>query len=121
MKKILTGICNGLMAASIRQILQSNHDFCVFSLEDDIASWVDADIALLEVACNPGFTTDERLRQVRTLRSVNDHCRILLLCDENSTPELARKVAMAKKDGLIDDFVYSSVSERYLTAMLHAL
>jgi len=34
---------------------------------------------------------------------------------------VARQIALAKKDGLIDDFVYSSVSESYLTAMLYAI
>lgn len=42
------------------------------------------------------------------------------LCDENSAPEIARQVVQAKKDGRIDDFVYSSVSESYLTALLSA-
>ena len=124
MKTILTGICNCLMGASIRNMLQKNGHFRIVPLKGsiaDIPAQRDADIALLEVAPNPGFTVDERLREVRLLRGINPVCRILLLCDENSTPELARKVAIAKKDGLIDDFLYSSVSESYLTAMLDAI
>ena len=124
MKTVLTGICNGLMEASIHHILRGSKDFSVTELKncaDDAVCWTDADIALLEVACNPGFTVDERLCQVRRLREWNPKCRILLICDENSTPELARKVAIAKKDGRIDDFLYSSVSESYLTAMLYAM
>lgn len=119
MKTVLTGICNGLMAGSIRHILETVGDFCVLPMNEPGTDA--ADIVLLEVAPNSGFTVDERLTEVRAIRSTNPGCRILLLCDENSTPELARKVAIAKKDGLIDDFVYSSVSESYLTAMLHAL
>ena len=44
-----------------------------------------------------------------------------MLCDENSAPEIAREVANAKKDGLIDAFFYSSVTEKYLTAVLASL
>lgn len=119
MKTVTTGICNGLMAESIRHILEESGDFRVLPLKEVEASV--ADIVLLEVACNPGFNMDERMSAVKSIRSRNPDARILLICDENSTPELARKVALAKKDGLIDDFIYSSVSESYLTAMLESI
>lgn len=118
MKTVMTGICNGLMAESIRHFLEADGDFRVLSIKEEVSS---ADIILLEVAYNPGYTVDERMAAVKSIRHRNPDARILLLCDENSTPELARKVVLAKKDGLIDDFVYSSVSESYLTAMLYAM
>lgn len=119
MKTVLTGICNGLMAQSIRHILEESGAFRVLSTrEGEVSS---ADILLLEVAYNPGYTVDERMDAVRSIRSRNPKARVLLLCDENSAPELARKVALAKKDGMIDDFIYSSVSESYLTAMLESI
>ena len=119
MKTVLTGICNGLMAESIRHILEESGEFRVFSIREGVDS--PEDIILLEVAYNPGFTMDERMAAVKSIRSRNPNARILLLCDENSTPELARKVALAKRDGEIDDFIYSSVSESYLTAMLESI
>ena len=119
MKTVLTEICNGLMAESIRHILEGSGEFRVFSIKDGADSPVD--IVLLEVAYNPGFTMDERIAAVSSIRSRNPNARVLLLCDENSAPELARQVVLAKKDGLIDDFIYSSVSESYLTAMLESI
>lgn len=119
MKTVMTEICNSLMAESIRHILEESGEFRVLSIKEGEDSLVD--IVLLEVACNPGFTMDERMAVVKSIRSWNPNARILLLCDENSAPELARKVAMTKKDGLIDDFIYSSVSESYLTAMLESI
>ena len=119
MKTVLTGICNSLMSASIRHILESNGEFRVLSINGPDTSTVN--IVLLEVAYHPGSTVDERMTEVKSIRSCNPYARILLLCDENSAPELARKVALAKKDGLIDDFIYSSVSESYLTAMLESI
>ena len=119
MKTVLTGICNGLMAESIRHILEESGVFRVLPVKEGEVS--SADIILLEVAYNPGYTVDERMAAVKSIRGRNPGTRLLLLCDENSTPELARKVALAKRDGLIDDFIYSSVSESYLTAMLESI
>ena len=119
MKTILTGISNGLIAASIRHILNNSNEFHVLPIDDEGISA--ADVIILEVAHTPGYTVDERLNEVQSIRRLNPACRILLMCDDNSTPELAWKVVLAKKAGLIDDFIYSSVSESYLAAMLHAI
>ena len=43
------------------------------------------------------------------------------LVDEAEYPELAAAVCMAKKDRIIDDFVYASVSPAYLSAMIDSL
>ena len=75
----------------------------------------------MEAAFHIGATLDDCLKEARRLRSLRPECKTILLCDENSAPEVARRIALAKKDGLIDDFVYSSVSESYLTAMLYAI
>ena len=127
MKTILLSICNSLMALSIKHSLNHSGGFSVHSVapgDQGIAekcAAASADILLMEAACNMGATLDECLNEARSLRSQSLSCRIVLLCDENSTPEIARKVVQAKKDGLIDEFVYSSVSESYLTAMLDAI
>ena len=48
-------------------------------------------------------------------------CKTVLLVDEAEYPELAAAVCMAKKDRIIDDFVYASVSPAYLSAMIDSL
>ena len=116
MKRIKLEICNGLMAAAISRILEHTEGFSVIR-----GAALPADLLLMETAYDPGFTLDNCLTRARLLRSRCPECKVILLCDENSAPELARQVAQAKKDGLIDDFVYSSVSESYLTALLSAL
>ena len=127
MKTILLSICNSLMAVSITHSLNHSGGFKVHSVAPgclgiaEKCAAVSADILLMEAAYDTGATLDDCLNEARTLRSLRRDCRIILLCDENSTPEIARKVAQAKKDGLIDDFVYSSVSESYLTALLVAV
>ena len=42
--------------------------------------------------------------------------RILINVDENAEKEVARQVKQAKKDGLIDQFIYGSISATYLRA-----
>ena len=116
MKRIKLEICNGLMAAAIRRILEHTEGFSVIR-----GASSSADVLLMETAYDPGFTMGECLTKAKLLRSRSPECKVIVLCDENSAPELARQVVQAKKDGLIDDFVYSSVSESYLTALLSAL
>ena len=70
----------------------------------------------------------EYLRQHRTnrLRPDGGACRIVRCClnlvvDENTEKKLADKVRQVKKDGLIDNFIYGSVSSTYLSAVIDAL
>ena len=116
MKRIKLEICNGLMAAAITRMLEHTEGFSVIR-----GASLPADVLLMETAFDPGFTLCECLTKAKLLRSRSPECKVILLCDENSAPELARQVVQAKKDGRIDDFVYSSVSESYLTALLSAL
>jgi len=82
---------------------------------------LDVQMVLLEVSYANGTTLETRMKEVRQIRSAVPNCKIVLLCDENSAPEIARDVMLAKKDGLIDNFFYSSVTARYILAALLAL
>ena len=127
MKKIVLSICNSLMELSIAHSLKQTGGFQIASIRPgsgEIArecADTSADVLLMEAAFHIGATLDDCLKEARRLRSLRPECKTILLCDENSAPEVARRIALAKKDGLIDDFVYSSVSESYLTAMLYAI
>ena len=112
MKRIFVSIHNSLLSAAIIRSLKGQGEFSVVGTVED------ADIVLMEACYGAGASPDECLK---TVKSLGPECRVVMLCDENSAPEVARRVVQAKKDGLIDDFVYSSVSETYLTAMLSAL
>ena len=112
MKRIFVSIHNGLLSAAIIRSLKDQGEFSVVGRVED------ADIVLMEACYGAGASPDECQKKVNSL---GPGCSVVLLCDENSAPEVARRVVQAKKDGLIDDFVYSSVSETYLTALLSAL
>ena len=127
MKRILLSIRNSLMAASITRTLEQAGSFLIVSSHqegDSIAEAclrLSANIVIMEAAYDLGATMEDCLKEVTDLRRHCTECRVILLCDENSAPEIARQVTQAKKDGRIDDFVYSSVSETYLSAMLSAI
>ena len=120
-------ICNSLMAMSITHSLKQTGGFQIASIRPgckEIArecADASADILLMEAAFNIGATLDDCLKEAKYLRSLRPECKVILLCDENSAPEVARRIALAKKDGLIDNFFYSSVTARYLLAALLAL
>ena len=129
MIKILVSIHNGLMAEAMTAMLQGSGEFEPFPLSvgnknSDIARECelrDVQMVLLEVSYANGTTLETRMKEVRQIRSAVPDCKIVLLCDENSAPEIARDVMLAKKDGLIDNFFYSSVTARYILAALLAL
>lgn len=66
-------------------------------------------------------TLQDRLLLANDLRDVCPHCKTVLLVDEAEYPELATAVCLAKKDHIVDDFVYASVSPAYLSAMMDTL
>lgn len=80
-----------------------------------------SDVLLMDVMAYAPRTIDERLIIRDTLKRQNSKCKIVLMVDENTDKKLADKVRLAKKDGLIDDFIYGSVSPAYIAAVIDAL
>jgi DNA-binding NarL/FixJ family response regulator len=96
----------------------------LFSREDEVVHECEAikpEILLSEVAFGKNTDLKTRLAEAKEVRKKVPNCKIVFLCDENSAPDLAREVMQAKKDGLIDNFFYSSVGSRYLVAALTAM
>ena len=128
MKNIVVCIGNGLLSEAIIKMLKNSGEFMPFRVliqkNSNIASdceALSADILLLDVSYASGTTMETRLNEVKQVREKIPPCKLVMLCDENSAPDIAREVANAKKDGLIDAFFYSSVTEKYLTAALASL
>ena len=129
MVKILVSIHNGLLAEAMTAMLRESGEFEPFLLSvgnknSDVVrecELLDVQMVLLEVSYANGTTLETRMKEVRRIRRAVPNCKIVLLCDENSAPEIARDVMLARKDGLIDNFFYSSVTARYILAALLAL
>lgn len=76
---------------------------------------------LMEVNGYPPYILEERLRIRDRIKTVAPGCKIVLVVDENSEKEVAEQVRQAKKDGLIDQFIYGSISASYLVALMDTL
>ena len=75
----------------------------------------------MEVTAHHPWRLEDRLAIQQEVKRNNPHCRTVLIVDENADKELAARVVQAKKDGVIDNFIYSSVSAAYLSAFVDTL
>ena len=128
MRKIVVSMQNGLLAESISRILEESGEFQICpsavgsrnNLAMDCVMY-GVEIVLMEVSPGLGLSLQDRMEETRQIKSTNTGCKVVLLCDENTSPDLAREVALAKKEGRVDAFFYSSVTGSYLVAALAAL
>ena len=128
MRDIVISIRNDFVAEAVIDGLTKSGSFQTFKLlflkDDEVVRECQAikpELLLCEVAFGRYTDIQTRLEEAKTVRERVPNCKIVFLCDENSAPDLAREVMQAKKDGLIDNFFYSSVGTRYLVAALSAL
>ena len=129
MRKIVVSILNGLLAEAITTALNGSGEFqpCHIQVSSrkseaaDSCKMIDADLILMEVAYAGGTSVETRLCEAKEIRKAVPDCKIVFLCDENTSPDIAHEVTLAKKDGLIDGFFYSSVTTKYLLAALVSL
>ena len=82
---------------------------------------VQANVLMMEVTVCTPWKLEERLKLRDELKRTEPDCKIALVVDENTEKKLADRVRQAKKDGLIDNFIYGSVSSTYLSAVIDAL
>ena len=128
MRRIVVSIQNGLLAEGLTEMLRLSGEFEPYRVAVDqkkrtvpACMACSPDIVLMEVSQAAGSTMPERMAEVAQLRMAVPECRIVFLCDENISPEIARNVVSIKKNREIDAFYYSSVTGKYLIAALYAL
>ena len=61
------------------------------------------------------------MRLRRQINQIDSECKIVFLVDEKADPTVAKKVRQAKTDGLIDQFIYTSISASYLLGLMETL
>ena len=127
-RKIVVSIQNGLLAEALTSLLQLSGEFEPYRAAVDknkrtVSACVacHADLVLMEVTHTAHANLEGRLLEGEQIRQLVPGCKIVLLCDENVSPDIAREVVAAKKSGRIDAFYYSSVTGKYLVAALYAL
>ena len=128
MKNIVISMQNTLLSEAIARAFSDTGEFRIEQIlpgkTNDTLSLccaMQAEILLMEVSRLPAYTLESRLKLIECVRRAMPNCKFVLLCDENSDPELAHRVMIVRQDQLINAFLYASVTPAYLTAALDAL
>ena len=127
MRRIVVDMQNYLFADAISRALQSaDSDFDVRRSDSpdktaELCGFCEPYALLMEVTGYTPWKLEERLKIRDEVKKQRPDCKIVLIVDENTEKELARRVLQAKKDGLIDNFIYGSVSASYLSAVIDTL
>ena len=80
-----------------------------------------ANIVLMEVTGYTPWKIEERMKLRNQIKQIDLDCKIVFLVDEKAEPVIAQKVRRAKIDGLIDQFIYTSISASYLLGVMETL
>ena len=126
MQRVIISMQNYVLGEAVEQALTNGGDFHATVAETPeqtakLCVSLAANALLMEVTGYTPFKLEERLRVRNEVKKQNPLCKMVLLVDENAEKEAAEKVRQAKKDGLIDQFIYGSTSASYLVAIMDAL
>lgn len=127
MRRVVIDMQNVLFADAVAEALRrfdSDFDPVMSEYPDKtllLCESVLANVLIMEVTAYTPWKLEERMKIRDELRKRNPDCKIVLVVDENTEKKLADRVRQAKKDGLVDNFIYGSISSSYLSAVIDAL
>ena len=127
MRRVLIDMQNTLFADAVAEALRRfDSDFEPIMSESPekilfLCDSVLANVLIMEVTAYTPWKLEERMKIRDKLKKTNPDCKIVLVVDENTEKKLADQVRQVKKDGLIDNFIYGSVSSTYLSAVIDTL
>ena len=127
MRRVVVDMQNTLFADAIARALRdfdSDFEVCCSERPEKTLEMCDytlAQILIMEVTNYTPWKFEERMKIRDAVKKCDPGCKIVLVVDENTEKKLADKVRQAKKDGLIDNFIYGSVSVTYLSAVIDTL
>ena len=127
MRRIVINMQNSLFCNAISETLRiSGNELNPYSVDSpdkviDECKWVVPYALLMEVTGYTPWKLWERMKIISSVRLQIPECKIVLIVDENAEKELAKEVRQAKKDGLIDQFIYGSISATYLADIVDSL
>ena len=125
MTRIVINTQNFMFADMIKRTLESD-DFSVTVVEKPEKliqefNRTAANIVLMEVTGYTPWKIEERIKLRHQIKQIDANCKIAFLVDEKAEPAVAQKVLRAKTDGLIDQFIYTSISASYLLGVIETI
>lgn len=127
MRRIMINMQNSLFCNAIADTLRrSGNELEPYTvvMPDQVVNeckWIAPYALLMEVTGYTPWKLCERLKLRDAVKEKNPECKIVLVVDENAEKEVAKQVKQAKKDGLIDQFIYGSISATYLADIVDSL
>ena len=126
MQRVIIDMKNFVLGEAVQMALRSNGDFQVTVVEKPEetakkAYSLAATVVLMEVTGSQPYALEERLKLRSAIQRRCPDCKIAVLVDEHSEKKVAEEVKQAKRDGLLDLFIYGSTSASYLVALLDTL
>ena len=127
MRRIVINMQNSLFSNAIADTLRgSGNELEPYTIgfPDEVVDeckWIAPYALLLEVTGYTPWLLSERLKLRNAIKTQNPDCKIVFVVDENAEKEVAQKVKEAKKEGVIDQFIYGSISATYLADIVDSL
>lgn len=127
MKKIVLDIQSALHARNMERMLMQELEDCqvvVSESQDTTAEWCKThkpDVLLMEVKAYSPWMFTERMAIRKKVKQALSDCRIILFVDDENDSDLTENVRQAKREGLIDAFLFGSVSENYFASVIDSV
>lgn len=127
MRRILINMQNSLFCNAIADTLRrSGNELEPYTVNTpdkivDDCKWIAPYALLMEVTGYSPWKLEERLKIRDAVKAKDPECKIVLIVDENAEKEVAKRIKQAKKDGIIDQFIYGSISASYLADIVDSL
>ncbi|MGN0622074.1 MAG: hypothetical protein ACI4I9_09420 [Porcipelethomonas sp.] len=127
MRKIMLDMQSGIFAQALQRILAQELDNYQIIISENPDKTVERCktfrpyALLMEVTGYAPWMLEERLVIRDKIRKNDPECKIAILVDDVANNILAEKVKQAKRDRKIDAFLFSSVTDKYLAAVMDSL
>ena len=127
MRRIAINMQNALFCHAIADTLRrSGNELEPYTIDSpdkvaDECKWITPYALLMEVGTNAPWRLCDRIALGNAVKAKAPDCKVVLIVDENTHKAAAKDVREAKKEGLIDQFVYGSISATYLADIVDSL
>ena len=127
MKKIVVDMQNFLFGDSIAAAFKnSNYGIDVVRAETpqdtvELCRVYKPFVLVMEVTAYTPWLLSERLKLRDEVKTTCPDCKIALIVDSNTEKQAAKDIRDAKKNGIIDQFFYCSMTAEYLMDQIYAM
>lgn len=127
MRKVVLDLQSGLYAKAVRRILVQDLDEYQVDISKNPTETVERcrilqpNVLLMEVTGYTPWMLSERLSIRDEVKRHVPSVKIVFLIDDKAEGALVEEIKKAKQEKLIDAFLFTSVSESYLVAVMDSL